>query len=224
MSLDSRVVWRMGFLCAAAAILLAAGAIFLPSWVWSGSMTPLTVVGSALSGWLVGELLHASRPRTEATAKRAQGIQTAARWTRDPSSPLRHQLLKEELEDLRDAHALDRSPLALIPGLTSRASAGPDLKALLVDVITELAASPAPRDAEAGRLLLDYYVKRVGSHDVVMERLHLSRPTFYRRLQLGLDRVGERIDELSDFAARNRAEAAWAPRAGAVYAGAAVGS
>ena len=74
------------------------------------------------------------------------------------------------------------------------------LRAVLVDVISELAASSQPRDAEAGRLLLDYYVKKVGSHEVIMERLHLSRPTFYRRLQRGFQLVAERIDEMSEFA------------------------
>ena len=53
---------------------------------------------------------------------------------------------------------------------------------------------------QAGRLLLDYYVKKVGSHEVIMERLHLSRPTFYRRLQRGFQLVAERIDEMSEFA------------------------
>ena len=57
-------------------------------------------------------------------------------------------------------------------------------------------------DRKAGKLLLDYYVKRVGSHEVIMERLHLSRPTFYRRLQRGFALVAERLDELSEFAQR----------------------
>jgi hypothetical protein len=35
-----------------------------------------------------------------------------------------------------------------------------------------------------------------------MERLHLSRPTFYRRLQRGFQLVAERIDEMSEFAQR----------------------
>ncbi len=68
---------------------------------------------------------------------------------------------------------------------------------MLVDVVGELATSSAPRDAESGRLLLDYYVKRVGSHDVVMERLHMSRPTYYRRLHHGYELVASRLDELS---------------------------
>jgi hypothetical protein len=40
-------------------------------------------------------------------------------------------------------------------------------------------------------------VKRVGSHEVVMERLHLSRPTFYRRLHRGLVLTAKRLDELN---------------------------
>jgi transcriptional regulator of acetoin/glycerol metabolism len=90
----------------------------------------------------------------------------------------------------------------MLPGVSRGGSAASDLRALLVDVISDLAASAAPRDAEAGRLLLDYYVKRVGSHEVIMERLHLSRPTFYRRLQRGFALVAERLDELSEFAQR----------------------
>jgi hypothetical protein len=44
--------------------------------------------------------------------------------------------------------------------------------------------------------------RRVGSHEVIMERLHLSRPTFYRRLQRGFALVAERLDGLSEFAER----------------------
>ena len=53
------------------------------------------------------------------------------------------------------------------------------------------------RDAECGRVLLDYYVRRVGSHEVVMERLYLTRPTYYRRLHHGFLLVANRLDELS---------------------------
>jgi hypothetical protein len=72
-----------------------------------------------------------------------------------------------------------------------------DLRILLVYVAADVAMSRRPRDAAAGRLLLDYYVKRVGSHEVVMERLHLSRPTFYRRLHRGLVLIAERLDGLN---------------------------
>jgi hypothetical protein len=43
-------------------------------------------------------------------------------------------------------------------------------------------------------------VNKVGSHEVIMERLHLSRPTFYRRLQRGFQLVAERLDEMAEFA------------------------
>jgi hypothetical protein len=79
-------------------------------------------------------------------------------------------------------------------------------QALLADVVVEIAASPRPRDAESGRLLLDYYVKRVGSHEVVMGRLCLSRPTFYRPLHRGLCLVTERLEELGAPAVRNLGE------------------
>ena len=46
-------------------------------------------------------------------------------------------------------------------------------------------------------MLQDYYVKRVGSHEVVMERLYLSRPTYYRRLHHGFQLVAQRLDALS---------------------------
>jgi DNA invertase Pin-like site-specific DNA recombinase len=72
---------------------------------------------------------------------------------------------------------------------------------LLTDVVGELATSQVSRDAEAGKLLVDYYMRHMGSHETIAERLHLSRPTFYRRLQHGLTLVAKRIHELSEFAA-----------------------
>ncbi|HZV50690.1 MAG TPA: hypothetical protein VFD49_13100 [Candidatus Dormibacteraeota bacterium] len=117
--------------------------------------------------------------------------------------------LRLALEALDDRTALAASPLA---GLACVAAEGADaavgLRTLLIDVLHELAAAKAPRDAEAGRLLVDYYVKRVGSHELIAERLHLSRPTFYRRLQRGLTLTAERLDELEDLTARARRGAA----------------
>ena len=122
------------------------------------------------------------------------------RWTRDPAGTVRPQLVRAALDDLGTPEALGRSPLGKLAGIAHGDSTAADLRAALVDVISELAASSQPRDAEAGRLLLDYYVKKVGSHEVIMERLHLSRPTFYRRLQRGFSLVAERLDEMSEFA------------------------
>lgn len=107
------------------------------------------------------------------------------------------QTVKTALENLRDKSALRASRLASLRGDHSDEHELAHSQALLLEVVSELAMSPKPRDSEAGRLLLDYYVKRVGSHEVVMERLYLSRPTFYRRLKYGLILVAHRLDDLA---------------------------
>jgi hypothetical protein len=96
---------------------------------------------------------------------------------------------------------LEGSPLIELPVISNRRSAA-ELRALLVDVVADLSESRAPRDAEAGRLLLDYYVKRVGTHEVTMARLNLSRPTYYRRLRRGHVLVTNQLNSLCNFASR----------------------
>jgi hypothetical protein len=170
---------------------------------WSFSLASAIVLASMMLGWLMGRLLPAGLPFAMVLVQTPiPGEPPEAHWTRDPESVIRPQLVKTALDDLGTPERLGRSPLALLPGVSRGGSAASDLRALLVDVIAELAASPAPRDAEAGHLLLDYYVKKVGSHEVIMERLHLSRPTFYRRLQHGFALVADRLDEMSEFAHR----------------------
>lgn len=97
--------------------------------------------------------------------------------------------------------ALGRSPLCSLSVMPADQSAAAELRALLVDVVAQMAADPRPPDAESGRVLLDYYVKRVGSHEAIMERLYLSRPTFYRRLNRGLTLVAERLAQFEAAAA-----------------------
>jgi hypothetical protein len=170
---------------------------------WAFSLSSAVVFAAAMLGWLMGRLLPASLPAAMVVAPApAPGEPVGPHWTRDPESTVRPLLVRAALDDLGTPERLGRSPLAMLPGVSRGGSAASDLRALLVDVISDLAASAAPRDAEAGRLLLDYYVKRVGSHEVIMERLHLSRPTFYRRLQRGFALVAERLDEMSEFAQR----------------------
>jgi hypothetical protein len=170
---------------------------------WSLSLWLGVVMSSVVVSWMIGRLLRAGLPGTvEAPpAQPVAGI-VEVRWTRDPQSTIRPQLVRAALDDLGTPEALGRSPLGQLPGVSRGGSAAADLRSVLVDVIGELASSPGPRDAEAGKLLLDYYVKRVGSHEVIMERLHLSRPTFYRRLQRGFALIAERLDEMSEFAQR----------------------
>jgi hypothetical protein len=164
---------------------------------------PVTVLVSGLLGWLAGRPAAGQSTMRSGAAKPVAALSNVG-WTRYPQNPARAQLLKTALEDLADLEALSRSPLTLLPVLSGSEAAGSDLRDLLVDVIVELAASRMPRDAEAGRLMLDYYVKQVGSHELIMERLCLSRPTFYRRLQRGLALMAERVDDLSEFAVRSQ--------------------
>jgi hypothetical protein len=174
---------------------------------WGFSLWSGTIVATTMMCWMMGRLLRAGLPSAIVAPLNAASPVTApvevrqeVRWTRDPASTVRPQLVRAALDDLGTPEALGRSPLGKLPGIAHGESTAGDLRAALVDVISELAASAQPRDAEAGRLLLDYYVKKVGSHEVIMERLHLSRPTFYRRLQRGFALVAERLDEMSEFA------------------------
>jgi hypothetical protein len=160
-------------------------------------------VVSAIVGWQLGAQV-ALRKAAVTKPHRASGIQPSpARRPSDPDSPARELLLKSALENLADVEALGRSPLTRLAALSSSNNAGIDLRDMLVAVLTELTASRAPRDREAGQLLFDYYVKRVGSHEVVMERLCLSRPTFYRRLHRGFERLAERVEAVNEFATRS---------------------
>ena len=174
---------------------------------WDQSLihpSPVVFVGSAILGWLLGAQLQSRFARSAASRQRSVPQPKSVCWTRDPESPSRQQLLKSALENLRDPEALGRCPLTLLPALSNGQASGAELRELLVDVVGELAASRLPRDAEAGRLLFDYYIKRVGSHEVVMERLCLSRPTFYRRLHRGFQLVAARIDAVNELETRPR--------------------
>ena len=165
---------------------------------WGASLWAGAIIACTMLSWLMGRLLRAGLPAAIIEPYLTLAEESMPeRWTLDPDSTAREQLIRSALDDLGTPEALGRSPLARLPSVSRGGSAAAELRALLVDVISELAASPAPRDAEAGHLLLDYYVRRVGSHEVIMERLHMSRPTYYRRLHHGYELVGNRIDQLS---------------------------
>jgi hypothetical protein len=176
---------------------------------WNLSLWAGVVLAATMICWMMGRLLRAGIPsligapaELAPAPNEVQAMPVELRWTRDPQSTVRPQLVRAALDDLGTPEALGRSPLGQLAGVSRGGSAAADLRSVLVDVIGELASAPGPRDAEAGKLLLDYYVKKVGSHEVIMERLHLSRPTFYRRLQRGFSLVAERLDEMSEFAQR----------------------
>jgi hypothetical protein len=168
---------------------------------WGASLWLGVIIATTVMGWMLGRLLRSGLPTIVAPAGPSAEVPVGERWTPDPESTVRERLVRTALDDLGTPEALGRNPLARLPGLKGD-SAAADLRAVLVDVIQELVLSTSTRDAEAGHLLLDYYVKKVGSHEVIMERLHLSRPTYYRRLHHGFELVANRVDKLSEFATR----------------------
>ena len=173
---------------------------------------PWLLTGLAISAGSTGWLLRAAVSPIRATRKGAG----ARRWsgkrqssgdgstTSTPTLDQRWSVqvsdVKGALSDLRSPTRLALNPLCGMPVLTSDGASPASIRALLVNVVSKLATSSRPRDQEAGRLLLDYYVKRVGSHAVVMERLHLSRPTFYRRLRRGFELVAQNLNEMNGVA------------------------
>ncbi|HEY4027030.1 MAG TPA: AAA family ATPase [Candidatus Dormibacteraeota bacterium] len=100
--------------------------------------------------------------------------------------------VKQALEALHRPQELAHASLRHLVGLEADRD-GARLRALLVEQMGQLVSSPDSREHEAGQLLVDYYLRRVGSHEVIAERMHLTRATFYRRLQLGLSLLGERL-------------------------------
>ena len=101
--------------------------------------------------------------------------------------------LRARLEDLYRPASLARSPLVRLRCIDQDADLASALRMLLLRLLDELRDTGQPRDREAAALLGSYYVKRVGSHEVIAERLGLPRTTFYRRLHRGLGLLAERI-------------------------------
>jgi tetratricopeptide (TPR) repeat protein len=104
--------------------------------------------------------------------------------------------VKQALESLHRPRELAGAGLGRLLGLEGDAD-GARLRALLVEQVEELAAAVDGRDREAGQLLRDYYLRRVGSQELVATRLHLTRATFYRRLHKGWSLLAERLRALS---------------------------
>ncbi|TMF52625.1 MAG: hypothetical protein E6I21_04235 [Chloroflexi bacterium] len=103
--------------------------------------------------------------------------------------------VKRALELLHQPAALSGSALLGTMNLSMDIDAA-KLHDVLEDTIRELSRGSAGEEVEAARVLLDCYVNRVGSHEVVAERLHLSRRTFYRRLDRGLLTLAQRLGQL----------------------------
>ncbi|MGI5154853.1 hypothetical protein [Microbispora sp. CA-102843] len=69
----------------------------------------------------------------------------------------------------------------------------PALADLLRQAVEALASSASAVDAEAGEILRLHYLTRAGGHDLLAHRLHLSRATYFRRLEYGIGKVAEAV-------------------------------
>lgn len=156
---------------------------------WEQELWVGTMINAAIGGWTASVLLGPARWKSVHMFAADDG--------EEPAGRISPQAVKAALEKLENADALSASPLtAQLPHDSDAASSGAAaVRRLLTEIVEELAGAADDRDAEAGQLLFDYYVRRIGSQEVIAERLRLSRPTFYRRQQRGLARVAERLDE-----------------------------
>ena len=100
--------------------------------------------------------------------------------------PLVH-AVRAALARLRDPRRLTDGALLGVPGLGSP----PAVAAFVRAEIAALTASPSPIDREAGQILRLYYLGRSSGHDVTAHRLHLSRATYFRRLDYGIRHLAE---------------------------------
>jgi hypothetical protein len=101
--------------------------------------------------------------------------------------------LKTALEHIDELHTLQQNPLTNLLQVRDEPDRGAALRTCLLNAIGELADSPTLADQQAAALLLDYYVHRIGSMELVADKLRLPRTTFYRRLQRGLTRTAQQL-------------------------------
>jgi tetratricopeptide (TPR) repeat protein len=109
--------------------------------------------------------------------------------------------VKAALEEIHETDRPLRSPLLELACLGPGGSRADLLRALLRTLVGELAASPQYAGKEAARVLDSYYFERGGSHERVAERLHMTMPTYYRRLRGGHLRLAELLREREEAAA-----------------------
>jgi hypothetical protein len=154
--------------------------------LWLGMVLAAGLIGSVVCGLIAVPAAPANDPRAGAAPE--VGSVTPA-------------VLKRALESLRDPETLAALPLARTLGMDGPTQAvATELHRRLLAGIDSLSGSDDFRVAQAGRLLDHYYVHRIGSHEAVAARLHVSRPTFYRRLQDGLDLLAHQVARSPDEA------------------------
>ncbi|MFJ7272619.1 hypothetical protein ACIQV3_39320 [Streptomyces sp. NPDC099050] len=123
----------------------------------------------ALPGWL------------EALSRSTPGPRSTDRGLGD--------LVGDALEDIHDPEALARSPLLTFEHTPTVSH----LRGWLRAAVEALAASHNPAQAEAGQILLQYHLHRAPAHHVVARQLHLTRSTYFRRRQQGLEALTGRF-------------------------------
>jgi tetratricopeptide (TPR) repeat protein len=109
--------------------------------------------------------------------------------------------VKAALEEIHDTDRPTRSPLLELACLGSGGIRADLLRAVLRALVGELAASPRYAEKEAARVLGSYYFEHGGSHERVAESLHMTMPTYYRRLRGGHLRLAELLREREEAAA-----------------------
>jgi len=157
--------------------------------VWSGS-----ILVTGLAGFAVSYLPFTPGGRSSTAAREVPAPARPAHWPEISVGSV-----KEALEALSDRRLLALTPLTRLPYLGRGGDPAAELDELLRDAARELTRSTDVRDAQAGYLIVEYYVKRSGTHEQIAERLHLSRPTYYHRLQRGCELLAERLDRLASF-------------------------
>ncbi|MFC4529290.1 hypothetical protein [Sphaerisporangium dianthi] len=93
------------------------------------------------------------------------------------------------LSRLGDPRELAASPLATLPGLGSAEA----IVAFVRRQVESLASSDSPVDREAAEILRLYHLRGGIGHEMVAHRLHLSRATYFRRLDHGVRRLAEAV-------------------------------
>ena len=102
--------------------------------------------------------------------------------------------VRSALGSLRTPRNLEASPLLTLPRLGSPAA----LADFLRRQIEDLAASDIPADAEAGRILRRYFLQRNSGHDTLIHQAHLSRATYFRRLDHGVRLIAQAARQPAD--------------------------
>ncbi|MBP2477538.1 hypothetical protein JOF53_006410 [Crossiella equi] len=96
--------------------------------------------------------------------------------------------VRDALEHLDEPQRLAGNPLLASPVLPDSGA----LRSWLCAAVDELAGTADPQLSQAGLILDQYYRRRRRNHVGIAQQLHLSRATYFRRLNQGLSWLAER--------------------------------